>query len=137
MKFEVETMIAAKPEAVWSVLTNVAAWPEWTSTITRVDGRAELGTQLTLHAAISPGRAFPVTVRVMDAPRTMVFSGGMPLGAFLGERTYTLSPADGGTRFSMVEVYSGWMAWMITRTIPDLQPAFTAFAADLKRRVEG
>jgi hypothetical protein len=67
----------------------------------------------------------------------MVWSGGMPLGLFTGKRTYTLTPAkDGGVAFAMREEFSGLLAPLITRSIPDLQPAFDAFAADLKRRAE-
>jgi len=36
----------------------------------------------------------------------------------------------------MREEYSGLMAPMITRSIPDLQPAFDEFAHDLKRAAE-
>lgn len=60
----------------------------------------------------------------------------MPLGLFKGERTYTLTLADGGTRFEMREIYSGLLAPLITRSIPDLQPAFDEFAASLKQRAE-
>jgi hypothetical protein len=33
-------------------------------------------------------------------------------------------------------VYSGLMAPLIVRSIPDLQPSFNTFAANLKRRAE-
>ena len=36
----------------------------------------------------------------------------------------------------MREDYTGWLAPLITKTIPDLQPAFDEFAACLKARVE-
>ena len=37
---------------------------------------------------------------------------------------------------SMREVFTGWMAPLIAASIPDMQPAFDAFAAALKRRCE-
>jgi hypothetical protein len=36
----------------------------------------------------------------------------------------------------MREEYSGFMAPLICRSIPDLQPAFDEFASDLKRATE-
>ena len=49
----------------------------------------------------------------------------------------TLTPTgDGAVEFTMSEVYTGPLASLITRSIPDLQPAFAQFAADLKRRAE-
>ena len=71
----------------------------------------------------------------MPAER-MVWNGGMPLGLFSGVRTFTLTPTGDGTRFSMREVYSGLLAPLICRSIPDLQPAFDEFAAALKQRAE-
>ena len=66
----------------------------------------------------------------------MVWSDGMPLGLFRARRTFTLTPKDGGTEFFMREVFSGLMAPLIVRSIPDLQPSFEELAACLKRRAE-
>jgi hypothetical protein len=65
-----------------------------------------------------------------------VWSGAMPLGLFKGERVFELVPRSGGVAFSMREEYTGAMAGMITKSIPDLQPAFDEFAACLKARAE-
>ena len=76
-------------------------------------------------------------VTALDTPRRMVFSGGMPLGLFRGERTYTLTPADGGSSsFRMREEYTGPLLGMIWKSMPDLQSSFDRFAAGLKKRVE-
>jgi hypothetical protein len=67
----------------------------------------------------------------------MVWTGGMPLGLFKGERTFTLTPRDdGAVEFAMREVFSGLFSPMIERSIPDLQPAFDEFAAALKKKAE-
>jgi hypothetical protein len=130
--------IQAAPEAVWRILTDAAGYPSWNSTVTRVDGQIALGEKVTVHAKVAPGRAFPVNVVAFDAPRRMVWRGGMPLGLFKGERVFELRPGAGsGVEFSMREDYSGWLAPLITKSIPDLQPAFDEFAACLKAHVEG
>ncbi|HUO52800.1 MAG TPA: hypothetical protein VMT93_09785, partial [Gemmatimonadaceae bacterium] len=62
---------------------------------------------------------------------------GMPLGLFKGERTYSITPAgDGSVQFEMRETYTGPLAGMIVKSIPDLQPAFEEFAKALKARAE-
>lgn len=135
--FSVTTAIRAPAAAIWSVLTDAASYPKWNSTVTRVDGRIESGGKVTVHAKSSPGRAFPLKVTEFAAPQRMVWSGGMPLGLFRGERTYTLRPLpDGTVEFNMREEFTGVLAPLITRSIPDLQPDFNVFAADLKRHVE-
>lgn len=61
----------------------------------------------------------------------------MPLGLFKGVRTFRLRARDDGEiEFAMREVYSGLLAPLITKSIPDLQPAFDAFAAALKAKAE-
>jgi uncharacterized protein YndB with AHSA1/START domain len=134
--YEASATIDAPPEAVWAVLTDGAGWPAWDSGVTAVEGRFAEGEKVTVRTEVSPGRAFPVTVTALEAPRRMVFTGGMPLGLFRGERTYTLTPSDGGTAFRMREKYTGPLLGLIWKSMPDLQPSFDRFAAGLKRRVE-
>lgn len=131
-------VIRATPDAIWQVLTDAPNYPRWNSTVTRVDGAIALGGTVTVQAKVAPGRAFPVKVVALEAPRRMVWSGGMPLGLFKGERVFELQPtAEGGVEFTMREDFSGLLAPLITKSIPDLQPAFDEFAACLKARVEG
>jgi hypothetical protein len=61
----------------------------------------------------------------------MRWEGGLPLGLFRGVRTFSLTPHDGGTRFEMSETFSGLMAPLIVKSIPDLTPSFERFAAGL------
>ena len=134
--YEASSLIQATPERVWSVLTDAAAWPNWDSGVTKVDGRLALGEKLTVAVEANPGRSFPVKVVQLNAPERMVFLGGMPLGLFTGKRTYTLVPEGTGTRFAMLEEYSGPLEGMIFKSIPDLGPSFQRFADGLKLRVE-
>jgi hypothetical protein len=135
--FAATTVIRATPERIWAILTDAARYPEWNPTVTKVDGRIAPGERVTLHVTINPGRPFPVTVATLEPARRMVWRGGMPLGLFTGERTFTLTPqANGTVEFSMREAFTGLLAPLIGRTIPDLQPAFDEFAASLKRAAE-
>jgi len=128
--------VAASPEAVWSVLVDAGSWPAWDSGVTGVDGTIALGNTLTIRSSAAPGRSFPVKVTTFDAPRRLVFTGGMPLGLFRGVRTYTLTAQAGGTVFRMREEYTGAMLGMIWRSMPDLQPSFDRFAAGIAARAE-
>jgi len=66
-----------------------------------------------------------------------VWRGGLPLGLFVGERVFTLTPGSGGAvEFSMRETFTGLLAPLIGRTLPDMQPAFEQFADALKREAE-
>ncbi len=135
--FATTSIIQAAPEAVWRILTDATAYPRWNTTVSRVEGNIAFGEKITVHAKVAPGRAFPVTVVMFDAPRRMMWSGGMPFGMFKGERIFELRPtATGSVEFAMREDYTGWLAPLVTRSIPDLQPAFDEFALCLKAHCE-
>jgi hypothetical protein len=135
--FAVKTSIRATPELIWALLTDASGYAHWNNTVEKVDGKIAKGERVTVYAKINPERAFPVKVVDFSPPRRMVWTGGMPLGLFKGERTFQLeSRPNGNVEFSMHEVYSGLMAPLIVLAIPDLQPAFDEFASDLKRAAE-
>jgi hypothetical protein len=135
--FAASTVIRARPETIWSLLTDAGSYAAWNSTIDKIVGRIAPGEKVTVYAKATPGRAFPLSVVEFEPNRRMVWSGGLPFGLFTGSRTYTLTPAEDGTvEFAMREEFSGLLAPLITRFIPNLQPAFDAFAADLKQQAE-
>jgi len=136
-RFETTITIKASAQMIWEILVDAANWPTWNSTVDKVDGTIAPGESITVYAKVNPGRAFPVKVTEFAAPQRMVWTGGMPLGLFKGVRTYTLTSRDEGeTDFTMSEEYSGLLAGMMTRSIPDLQPAFDEFARSLKAKAE-
>lgn len=135
--FAASALIQATPEAVWAILTDAAAYPEWNPTVERITGKIELGGRIRVAVKSNPGRTFPLLVSEFVPCQKMVWSGNMPLGLFRGVRTFTLvGNPDGVVEFAMWEVYSGLLASWITKSIPDLQPDFDAFAQALKTHAE-
>jgi hypothetical protein len=135
--YESEAKIQAPPDVVWSVLTDGPGYPGWDSGVERVEGSIASGERIKVHSEASPGRAFPVKVKLNGDGRTMTWSGGMPLGLFRGVRTFTVTPTEGGgTDFGMREVYTGPLLGLMWRSMPDLGPSFQKFAAGLKARAE-
>ena len=135
-EFSASATIEAPPERVWAVLIDSAGWADWDSGIDAVQGAIGPGAKIVIRAKVAPGRAFPVKVTTFDAPKTLVFTGGMPLGLFKGVRTYTLTAKGKGTELSMREVYSGAMLGAIWKSMPDLSASFAQFTKGLKARVE-
>jgi len=96
-----------------------------------------LGEKIKLYVKLSPGRALPVKVTEFVPHSKMVWSGGMPLGLFKGERTFLLAQiAPDAVEFSMTEIYSGLLCPLIEGSLPDMQPAFEEFAVRLKECAE-
>lgn len=134
LDYSVATHIAASPELVWSVLTDVASYKNWNTTIVSLDGTCAKDGTLKLVAKVAPKRTFELKVSTFDPPKKMVWEDGGSL--FLGVRNFTLLPEQGGTTFVMSETFSGGMLDMIEGSLPDFSADFEAFAADLKRTVE-
>lgn len=135
--YRVTKTINAAPAAVWALLSDGSAWTEWNPTIISFAGDIALGQKVKLVSTVNPKRAFSLKIDEMDAPGRMVWSDGMPLGLFTGARTYTLTPVDGDrTEFTMEEVYTGLLAPLITKSIPDMTDSFEEFATGLKTAAE-
>lgn len=135
--YSVEKTIAAPADRVWDLLTNAAEYPKWNTTIVSLEGRITLGGRIKLVSTVNPKRAFKLTVSEMDEPRRMVWSDGMPFGLFSGVRTFTLTPGgEGSTTFEMVEVFSGLLEPLISKSIPDMSDSFEEFGESLKQAAE-
>lgn len=135
--FEVRRTISAPVDTVWACLTDAAALQNGGLGVRRLEGQIAAGASIKVTSEANPGRAFALRVTEFTAPRRMAWSGGMPLGLFTGVRTFTLTPAGEATEFHMREEFSGLMAPLITKSIPDLQPSFEQFADGLRRLAEG
>jgi uncharacterized protein YndB with AHSA1/START domain len=130
----VATVINAPPDRVWSLLTQAAGIPRWTSTVSHISGRIALGETLAITVPMSK-RVFTVMVDVFEPAKRLVWSDGNAV--LRGVRTYALAPrAGGGTSFSLVEVFTGLLLPLIAPSLPDFKPMFEQYAADLKTKAE-
>jgi hypothetical protein len=135
--YEASATIDADPQTVWKILIDGGSYTRWDSGVVALEGDIALGERLKVTSEANPGRAFPVRVTDVVPERSMCWSGGMPLGLFKGERTFTLTPrGESGTDFKLREEYSGPMLGLIWRSMPDLGPSFEKFAHGLKERAE-
>jgi hypothetical protein len=135
--YEAAIRIQAGAEQVWAVLVDVGAWRDWPSGLDRVEGTVRIGERLTVVATGTRRRPLQVTVIELRPGEVMRWRSGLPLGLSVAERTYRLDPqTDGSTEFTLREEYTGPLAPVMMRTVPDLTPAFRVFVAGLKQRVE-
>jgi hypothetical protein len=135
--YAVTRTINAAPERVWRLLIDGEDYPRWNPSVVSLRGRIASGEKIELVSTVSTKRRFVLSVSEVEPERRMVWSSGMPLGLFRGVRTFVLeSRSSSQTEFSMREEYSGLLAGLIARTIPDLNDAFGQFADGLKAAAE-
>jgi hypothetical protein len=133
----VKRNIAAPAETVWALLTDAEGYAHWNPAVIGIEGTIAVGQKIKVTSIVNPKRAFALKVSELEEPRKMVWSSGMPLGLFSGIRTYLVTPqGDGSTDFSMEEVFSGLLAPLITKTIPDMTDSFEQFGDGLKEAAE-
>lgn len=129
--------IDAPPERVWSLLTDAGSYADWNRSIVSLEGTIALGETIALVSVVDPKRTFTLKVAEFQPPSRMVWADGMPLGLFKGTRTYRLTPSgEAQTEFEMEEVFTGLLAPLITKAIPDMTDSFDQFADGLKRASE-
>lgn len=132
------TTIAASQERVWAVLVDGKGYEEWNPEIIGVRGQISLGARIIAQVRLGDGAVRPVPQRVVEfqPPGRMTWQGGLPLGLFVGRRTFMLTSTAGGVEFRMHLQMSGPLSSMILKSVGDRQPEIDRFTAALKRRCE-
>ncbi|MBS2029124.1 MAG: SRPBCC domain-containing protein [Deltaproteobacteria bacterium] len=137
LSFRSQATIRAPAEAAWALLTDGAGWPRWNKTVDRVEGAISPGGVVKVYVNSLPYEPVPLTVTAFEPPKRMVWTGGMPLGLFRGQRTFTLEPAgEGQLRVAVEEIFTGLVLPLFRRSIPDLVPMFDAITGGLKAELE-
>src|SRR5918995_1089622 len=135
-----EIEIDASPAAVWEVLADTAAYPEWNPFLRRLSGELREGARLEAEIAPPGGRAmtFTPTVLAAEPERELRWRGRLLLpGLFDGEHSFRIEPLEGGrTRFTQSERFSGVLVGLLGGALAKTQLGFEQMNAALKLRVE-
>jgi hypothetical protein len=132
--------IAADPERVWAVLSDLADYVVWNPFIVKAEGTAEAGHRLTLRMRPANGRTSTQRPTVLESRHgeRLRWRGrvGLP-GLFDAQHTFTLEARDGGTRLRQNEEFRGVLVPFLSRALDrGTLPAFCAMNEALKRRAE-
>lgn len=136
--YETFTSIAAPQEAVWRVLSDVAAWPSWLPTVAKVeplDGEVlRLGARFLVHQPKL--RPATWTVIELEEPRRFVWVAQSPGCKMLAEHTVDKEWSDVSRvvlRFSFTGPLGSLLGWLF-RSAAENYIGQEAFA--LKKKVE-
>lgn len=132
------TQIAASPDQVWAVLADLASYPQWNPLFREASGQLSAGNKITLKS-IHPvnGRTMTVKASVLAAEPAKELRWRSSLPAIMtGEHSFTLTPAEGGTRLVQTETYRGLLAHFSAKTTSRFQASFQALNQALKERAE-
>jgi hypothetical protein len=131
--------IEASAAAVWRVLVDFPAYPDWNPFLRRVVGEAKVGARLevTGQPVNRKPMTFRPTVRVADPDRELRWLGRVLVpGIFDGEHAFIIEPRNGGCRLRHEETFRGLLVPLFGAMLDDTAKSFTELNTALKRRVE-
>ena len=131
--------IAASPAVVWSLLADIAAYPEWNPFIIRLEGEVRVGAGLTVTAQPPGGKpmSFQPTVLTVEPGRELRWRGKVLMpGIFDGEHSFTLEPIAAGCRFHHNETFGGILVPLFRTMLDSTARGFVEMNEALKRRAE-
>ena len=129
--------IDATPLAVWTVLTDLASYPEWNPLFTKASGELTVGSAITLKSVQARGRTMTVkaTVVAVQPGAELRWTAGLK-GIIGGEHAFILSPQDGGTRLEQSESFAGLIVPLSGRVLARAEASFRELNEAIKARAE-
>jgi hypothetical protein len=132
--------IDATPDTVWSILTDIDAYPSWNPFMTELSGELVVGAKLEVHIAPPDARAmtFKPTLLAVDPERELRWLGRFILpGLVDGEHSLRIEPlADGRSRFTQTERFSGLLVRLLRSMLGKTELGFEQMNAALKAKAE-
>jgi hypothetical protein len=132
--------IEAGTDAVWQVLTDFSAYPEWNPFIRSIEGRLQEGERLSVLIQ-PPGQGsmrFRPRVQTMQPQRAFGWLGNLVMPRlFDGHHEFALEPIGHATRFHHRETFSGVLVPLVWNKMRQpTRAGFEAMNHAIKRRAE-
>jgi uncharacterized membrane protein len=137
MTFARSILIAAPPQLVWGVMSDVERWHEWTASVTsiRLFQRSPLtiGSRALVRQPKLPPAVWKVTA--IDPGRSFTWKSGAPGMWVFG--THSVGPRDGGAEATLRLDYHGPLGGLLARLTRRITERYLDYeAAGLKQRSE-
>lgn len=130
--------VDAPPERVWAVMRDVARWPEWTPTVTRVTplrpGPLMLGTRVAIRQPKLP----PALWQIVELEEGRGFTWVTRSPGVTVRARHGVEPDGTGTRATLSLRFEGLFGGFVGRITRDLNLRYLDLEANgLKARSEG
>jgi hypothetical protein len=129
--------IQASRQAVWEVLTDLAAYPAWNPLFVEASGEIAAGQQVTLRSAQPRGRTMTVRVTILAAEPGLElrWTAGLK-GLIGGEHAFRLTAEGDRTRLVQSETFGGLLVPFSGRVLQRAEESFRELNAAIKKRAE-
>ena len=137
-----EIEILATPEKVWSIITDIDKWHEWSPTINASQGEAAVGSTVTItmmsKEAGKDGPKYSPEILKMDEPKYLHWRAYMMAGfIFTNDKIIELEKTETGTKVTHKETFKGLMAALMKGQMEKgVPPMLNAMNEALKKKAE-
>ena len=135
--FSINVDIAAPPERVWQVMTDVEKWPEWTESVQSVKRLDSGPFRLGSRARIKQPKFLPALWEVteIDPPHSFTWVTRSP--GVVASGRHRVEATARGSRATLSVAYGGFLGGVVARRLAGLTDRYLMFeAAGLKQRSE-
>ena len=103
--------LSASPEALWATVSDLANWDKWFTVhekwLQEPPATLSEGSKLTAKIVmLGMANKIEWTIESVDAPRSLVL-GGTGMAGVKAQFTFTIDPADGGSKFTVLGDFEG------------------------------
>lgn len=139
---ETEIEIQAPPEKVWSIITDIDKWHEWSPIINASSGEAAVGSTVAItmmsKEAGKDGPKYNPEIIQMDEPTYFHWRAHMMAGfVFTNDKIIELEKTDAGTKVIHKETFKGLMAALMKgQMAKEVPPMLTRMNEALKQLAE-
>ena len=129
--------IAAPPERVWAVMSDVERWHEWTASITRIERLDSGPLAVGNRARIWQPKLLPAMWKVtaLDPGRSFIWKSGSAVAWTSGH--HSVAAIEHGSRATLALHFGGPLGGRVARLLSGLNNRYLQMeAAGLKRRSE-
>jgi len=118
-EIKTEIDIAATPEKVWNILTDIEKWEEWSPIINKSSGSPSLGSKLSITMCGEDGKEgkagpkYEPVITILEEPKNFTWRAKMMAGFIMTNgKVFELEEIGTGTRLVHKETFSGLMVPM-------------------------
>jgi uncharacterized protein YndB with AHSA1/START domain len=135
--FDLTVDIAAPPDRVWQVMTDVELWPEWTESVQSVKRLDKGPLRVGSRARVKQPKFLPAVWEVTEIDPGRSFTWVTRSPGVVASGRHRVEPTAKGSRATLSVAYGGLLARLVTRLLAGITDRYLMYeAAGLKQRSE-
>lgn len=135
--FDITVDIAAPPERVWQVMTDVELWPEWTESVEKVKRLDNGPFRVGSRARIKQPKFLPAVWEVTELTAQRSFTWISRSPGVVASAKHRIEPTARGSKVNLSVAYGGLLGGLVAKLLGGITDRYLMYeAAGLKQRSE-